>query len=110
MSKYSFQLFYVSHLLLSIHQTLCVCFALQEARDLHREEQALEQLEADRACVAEHLQHQGNNGKPADAQKRQEALQRFIASREARVHDFLQALKHKRNSFFLDLCSEMVLN
>ncbi|XP_013883703.1 dehydrodolichyl diphosphate synthase complex subunit DHDDS [Austrofundulus limnaeus] len=84
--------------------------SIQKARDLHREEQALEQLEADRACVAEHLQRQSNNGKPADAQKRREALQRHIACREARVQDFLRALKHKRNSFFHDLCSETVLN
>ncbi|KAM6910071.1 dehydrodolichyl diphosphate synthase complex subunit DHDDS [Xenentodon cancila] len=82
--------------------------SIQKARDLHREEQALQQLEADRACVAEHLQHQGN-GKPVDVQRRQEALQIYATSREARVRHFLQVLKHKRNSFFFDLCSEAVL-
>ncbi|XP_061574469.1 dehydrodolichyl diphosphate synthase complex subunit DHDDS [Cololabis saira] len=82
--------------------------SIQKARDLHREEQALQQLEADRACVAEHLQHQGN-GKPVDAQRRQEALQLYATSREARVGHFLQALKDKRNSFFSDLSSEAVL-
>uniref|UniRef100_A0A3B3CMY2 Alkyl transferase n=1 Tax=Oryzias melastigma TaxID=30732 RepID=A0A3B3CMY2_ORYME len=81
--------------------------SIQKARDLHREEQALQQLEADRACVADLLQHQGN-GKPADAKRRQEALQRYSVSREARVQDFLQALKQKRNNFFFDLYSEAV--
>ncbi|XP_018555405.1 dehydrodolichyl diphosphate synthase complex subunit DHDDS isoform X2 [Lates calcarifer] len=82
--------------------------SIQKARDLHREHQALLQLEADRACVAEHLQHHGN-GKPADAQRRQEALLHYTACREERVQDFLRALKHKRDSFFNDLCSEAVL-
>lgn len=84
---------------------MCV---LQKARDLHREHQAQQQLEADRACVAEHLQHQGN-GKPADAQRRQEALLHYTACREERVQDFLDALKHKRDSFFNDLCSPAIL-
>ncbi|PWA20622.1 hypothetical protein CCH79_00011549, partial [Gambusia affinis] len=75
----------------------------QKARELHREEQALQQLEADCACIAEHLQHQGN-GKPADAQRRQEALQHYTVAREERVQDFLQALKHKRDTFFTNLC------
>uniref|UniRef100_A0A3P9NJ26 Alkyl transferase n=1 Tax=Poecilia reticulata TaxID=8081 RepID=A0A3P9NJ26_POERE len=66
--------------------------SIQKARELHREEQALQQLEADCACIAEHLQHQGN-GKPADAQRRQEALQHYTVAREERVQDFLQALK-----------------
>ncbi|RVE63010.1 hypothetical protein OJAV_G00162760 [Oryzias javanicus] len=81
--------------------------SIQKARELHREEQALQQLEADRACVADLLQHQGN-GKPADAKRRQEALQRYSVSREARVQDFLQALKQKRNNFFFDLYDEAV--
>ncbi|KAM4579955.1 dehydrodolichyl diphosphate synthase complex subunit DHDDS isoform 1-T5 [Odontesthes bonariensis] len=81
--------------------------SIQKARDLYQEEQVLQQLEADRACVAELLQHQGN-GKPVDAQRRQEALQRYTFSREARVQDFIQTLKHKRNSFFTDLCRETV--
>lgn len=79
----------------------------QKARDLHREHQALQQLEADRACVAENLQHHGN-GKPVDAQRRQEALMHYTACREERVQDFLEALKHKRDSFFSDLCSEAI--
>ncbi|XP_005806544.1 dehydrodolichyl diphosphate synthase complex subunit DHDDS [Xiphophorus maculatus] len=82
--------------------------SIQKARELHREEQALQQLEADCACIAEHLQHQGN-GKPADAQRRQEALQHYTVTREERVQDFLQALKHKRDTFFTNLCSETVL-
>uniref|UniRef100_H2MJ95 Alkyl transferase n=1 Tax=Oryzias latipes TaxID=8090 RepID=H2MJ95_ORYLA len=81
--------------------------SIQKARELHREEQALQQLEADRACVADLLQHQGN-GKPADAKRRQEALHLCTASREARVQDFLQALKQKRNHFFSDLYGEAV--
>ncbi|XP_054636951.1 dehydrodolichyl diphosphate synthase complex subunit DHDDS isoform X1 [Dunckerocampus dactyliophorus] len=78
--------------------------SIQSARDLHREHQALQQLESDRACVAEHLPHQGN-GKPADACRRQEALSRYTACRQERVLDFIEALKQKRNSFFTDLCS-----
>ncbi|KAI3360571.1 hypothetical protein L3Q82_002437 [Scortum barcoo] len=82
--------------------------SIQKARELYQEHQASQQLEADRACVAEHLQHHGN-GKPADAQRRQEALRHYTACREERIQDFLKALKHKRDSFFKDLCSEMVL-
>ncbi|XP_030605875.1 dehydrodolichyl diphosphate synthase complex subunit DHDDS [Archocentrus centrarchus] len=81
--------------------------SIQKARDLHREHQALQQLEADRVCVAELSQHHGN-GKPVDAQRRQEALLHYTACREERVQDFLEALKHKRDSFFNDLCSEAV--
>uniref|UniRef100_A0A3P9H497 Alkyl transferase n=1 Tax=Oryzias latipes TaxID=8090 RepID=A0A3P9H497_ORYLA len=81
--------------------------SIQKARELHREEQALQQLEADRACVADLLQHQGN-GKPADAKRRQEALHLCTVSREARVQDFLQALKQKRNHFFSDLYGETI--
>lgn len=77
--------------------------SIQKARDLYQEQQALQQLEADRACVAE--QHQGN-GKPADSKRRQEALEQYSANREERVHDFLQALKHKRDLFFSDLSSQ----
>lgn len=84
------------------------CVEFQKARDLHREHQALQQFEADRACVAEHLQHHGN-GKPVDAQRRQEAVLHYTACREERIQDFLQALKHKRDSFFNDLSSDAVL-
>eukprot|EP00064_Thunnus_orientalis_P009047 superscaffoldBa00001122_g9070 len=80
----------------------------QKARDLHREHQALQQLEADRARVEEHLQHHGN-GKPVDTQRRQEALLHYTACREERVQEFLDALKHKRDSFFNDLCSSAIL-
>lgn len=85
-----------------------MCVVFQKARDLHREHQASLQLESDRACAAEHLQHHGN-GKPADAQRRQEALLHYTACREERVQDFLEALKHKRDSFYNDLSSEGVL-
>lgn len=80
---------------------------LQKARDLHREHQALQQQEADREVVAELLQHHGN-GKPVDAQRRQEALQHYATCREERVQDFLRALKHKRDSYFSGLWSETV--
>uniref|UniRef100_A0A3Q3X7R0 ditrans,polycis-polyprenyl diphosphate synthase [(2E,6E)-farnesyldiphosphate specific] n=1 Tax=Mola mola TaxID=94237 RepID=A0A3Q3X7R0_MOLML len=82
--------------------------SIQKARELHREHQALEQLEADRACVAEHLQYHGNS-KPVDAHRRQEALQHYIRCREERVQDFIQALKQKRDSYFNDLWSGEVL-
>nr|XP_046255408.1 dehydrodolichyl diphosphate synthase complex subunit DHDDS [Scatophagus argus]XP_046255409.1 dehydrodolichyl diphosphate synthase complex subunit DHDDS [Scatophagus argus]XP_046255410.1 dehydrodolichyl diphosphate synthase complex subunit DHDDS [Scatophagus argus]XP_046255411.1 dehydrodolichyl diphosphate synthase complex subunit DHDDS [Scatophagus argus]XP_046255412.1 dehydrodolichyl diphosphate synthase complex subunit DHDDS [Scatophagus argus] len=82
--------------------------SIQKARELHQEHQALQQLEEDRVCVSEHLQHHGN-GKPIDAQKRQEALLHYIACREERIQNFLQALKHKRDSYFNDLWSEAVL-
>lgn len=82
-------------------------FAFQKARDFHREHQAQQQLEEDRTCVAELLQHHGN-GKPADAQRRQEALLHYTACREERVQDFLEALKHKRDSYFTDLCSQAI--
>lgn len=85
-----------------------MCVVPQKARELYREDQALQQLEADRACVAEHLQHHGN-GKPVDAQRRQEALQHYTTCREERIQDFLEALKHKRDSFFNDLTSSAVL-
>uniref|UniRef100_A0AAQ4R2I5 Alkyl transferase n=1 Tax=Gasterosteus aculeatus aculeatus TaxID=481459 RepID=A0AAQ4R2I5_GASAC len=76
----------------------------QKARELHREHQALQQLEADRACAAEHLQSHGN-GKPASGQRRREALLQYTACREERIQDFLEALKRKRDSFFNDLWS-----
>ncbi|KAF3839439.1 hypothetical protein F7725_018156, partial [Dissostichus mawsoni] len=63
------------------------------------------QLEADRACVAEHLQHHGN-GKPADARRRQEALQHYATCREERIHDFLEALQNRRDSYYTDLLSD----
>lgn len=81
---------------------------LQKARDQHREGQALQQHEADRACVADLLQHH-RNGKPLDAQRRQEALLNYTASREERVQDFLGALQHKRDSFLTDLTSQAAL-
>lgn len=80
--------------------------SIQRARELHQERQALAQLEAERACVAQQMQHHGN-GKPADTQRQQEALQQYIVCREERVQDFLEALKHKRDSFFKDLCSQV---
>ncbi|XP_047455766.1 dehydrodolichyl diphosphate synthase complex subunit DHDDS [Mugil cephalus] len=82
--------------------------SIQKARDLHQEQQALHQLEADRVCVAELLQHHGN-GKPADDQKRQEALQHYAACREERIQNFLEALKHKRDSYFDDLSNDAIL-
>lgn len=85
-----------------------VPFNVQKARDLHKEHQALQQQEADREVVAELLQHHGN-GKPVDAQRRQEALQHYATCREERVQDFLRALKQKRDSYFSGLWSETVL-
>ncbi|XP_048009561.1 dehydrodolichyl diphosphate synthase complex subunit DHDDS isoform X1 [Chanodichthys erythropterus] len=82
--------------------------SLQKAQELHREGQALQQMEADRTCVAELLQHRGN-GKPMDAQSRQKALLNYTASREERVRCFLNALQHKRDTFFNDLCSQAVV-
>ncbi|XP_061771149.1 dehydrodolichyl diphosphate synthase complex subunit DHDDS isoform X1 [Nerophis ophidion] len=76
--------------------------SIQSARDLHREHQALQQLESDRACVAEHL-HRHGNGKPADGHRRQEALSRYTARRQERVQVFIKVLKEKRDSFFTDL-------
>ncbi|XP_056142603.1 dehydrodolichyl diphosphate synthase complex subunit DHDDS [Lampris incognitus] len=82
--------------------------SIQKARDLHREEQARQQVEEDRACVGELLQHHGN-GKPAEAQRRQEALSHYTVCREERIQDFLKALKHKRDSFFSELSSQAAL-
>ncbi len=84
------------------------CCVLQKARDLHREGQALQQMEADRTCVAELLQRRGN-GKPMDAQSRQNELLNYTASREERVRCFLNALQHKRDTFFSDLSSQAVV-
>ncbi|XP_061146022.1 dehydrodolichyl diphosphate synthase complex subunit DHDDS isoform X1 [Syngnathus typhle] len=80
--------------------------SIQNARDIHRAHEALQQLEADRAsaCSAEYLQRHGN-GKPADAIRRQEALSHYATQRQERVRHFLEALAHKRDSFFTDLCS-----
>ncbi|KAL2084766.1 hypothetical protein ACEWY4_020284 [Coilia grayii] len=83
--------------------------SLQKAREHHRESQAVLQLEADRSCVAELLQQHHGNGTPTDAQSRQEALRSYTASREERVHHFLGALQHKRDTFFSDLCSPAVV-
>ncbi|KAK6474221.1 dehydrodolichyl diphosphate synthase complex subunit DHDDS-like isoform X1 [Huso huso] len=76
--------------------------ALQKARDLHAEARVLQQLEADRCCAAELLQQTGL-GKPLDPQLRQEAVQKYTAEREGRVHSFLTALQEKRDRFFTDL-------
>uniref|UniRef100_A0A3B3Z7M4 Alkyl transferase n=1 Tax=Periophthalmus magnuspinnatus TaxID=409849 RepID=A0A3B3Z7M4_9GOBI len=79
--------------------------SIQKARDLYQDQQVLQQLEADRACVAE--LHQGN-GKPSDSKQQQEAVQHYTACREERVQDFLQELKHKRDLFFTNLSSQAV--
>ncbi|KAK6474511.1 dehydrodolichyl diphosphate synthase complex subunit DHDDS-like isoform X1 [Huso huso] len=76
--------------------------ALQKARDLHAEARVLQQLEADRCCAAELLQQTGL-GKPLDPQLRQEAVQKYTAEREGRVHSFLTVLQEKRDRFFTDL-------
>ncbi|XP_034762571.2 dehydrodolichyl diphosphate synthase complex subunit DHDDS-like isoform X2 [Acipenser ruthenus] len=76
--------------------------ALQKARDLHAEARVLQQLEADRCCAAELLQQTGP-GKPLDPLLRQEAVQKYTAEREGRVHSFLTALQEKRDRFFTDL-------
>ena len=77
----------------------------QKARELHQDEQRRQQLEADHACVAELLHHHGN-GKPADAPRRQEAVMEYGVRREARVKDFLEALRNKRDSFLTELASQ----
>lgn len=77
--------------------------SIQKARDLSQEQQALQQLESDRACVAEQVQ---GNGKPADSRRRLAALEQYSAQREQRVQLFLQALRHKRDLFFTDLSSQ----
>ncbi|XP_051575382.1 dehydrodolichyl diphosphate synthase complex subunit DHDDS-like isoform X2 [Myxocyprinus asiaticus] len=82
--------------------------SLQKAQELHKEGQVLQQMEADRTCVAELLQHRGN-GKPMDAQSRQTALLNYTASREERVCCFLNALQHKRDTFLNDLSSQAVV-
>lgn len=82
--------------------------SIQKARELHREEQVLQQMESDRTCVAEILQHRGN-GKPMDGQSRQNALLNYSSSREERVRGFLNALQHKRDAFFDDLSSQAVV-
>uniref|UniRef100_A0A3B1IIS7 ditrans,polycis-polyprenyl diphosphate synthase [(2E,6E)-farnesyldiphosphate specific] n=1 Tax=Astyanax mexicanus TaxID=7994 RepID=A0A3B1IIS7_ASTMX len=78
--------------------------AIQKAREVHREGQAVQQLESDHSCVAELLQHRGN-GKPVDPQCRQTALQSYAASREERVQRFIGALQQKRDTFFDHLLS-----
>ncbi|XP_068615541.1 dehydrodolichyl diphosphate synthase complex subunit DHDDS [Brachionichthys hirsutus] len=83
--------------------------SIQSARDLHQEHQVSQQLESDRACVAEHLRHYGN-GKPVDAQRSQEALLHYTTCRENRIQDFLQALKQKRETYFNDLWGEAMLS
>ncbi|KAJ8341045.1 hypothetical protein SKAU_G00333360 [Synaphobranchus kaupii] len=85
--------------------------SLQKARDLHREQQALQQLEADRHCVAELLlMHSGNGkGNAMDTQSRQEHLLTYTAEREERVRGFLEALQQRRDSYFTDLTSQVAL-
>ncbi|TSK20170.1 Dehydrodolichyl diphosphate synthase complex subunit DHDDS [Bagarius yarrelli] len=73
-----------------------------QARELHREAEAAQQLEADRSCVTELLQ-QGGNGKPVDARSRHTVLLSYTASREERVSRFLDALQQKRDAYFLDM-------
>ncbi|XP_052000419.1 dehydrodolichyl diphosphate synthase complex subunit DHDDS-like isoform X1 [Xyrauchen texanus] len=82
--------------------------SLQKARDLHKEDQVLQQMEADRTCVTELLHHHGN-GKPMDAQSQETMLLNYIASREERVRCFLNALQHKRDTFINDLSSQAVI-
>ncbi|KAI4890761.1 hypothetical protein NFI96_014113, partial [Prochilodus magdalenae] len=82
--------------------------SLQKAQEMHREVQAVHQLEADRSCVAEQLQHRGN-GKPMDARARQTALLSYAESREERVQRFLGALQQKRDTFFEHLNSTTVV-
>ncbi|XP_073728667.1 dehydrodolichyl diphosphate synthase complex subunit DHDDS [Misgurnus anguillicaudatus] len=82
--------------------------SLQKAQELHREDQVLQQMEADRTCVAELLQQRGN-GKPMDAQSQQTALINYTARREERVRCFLDALQHKRDTFLDDLSSQTVV-
>ncbi|TRY58566.1 hypothetical protein DNTS_000406 [Danionella cerebrum] len=79
--------------------------SLQKARELHQEEQKLQQLESDSTCLSEILQR-GGNGKPMEAQSRQNALLHYTSSREQRVQRFLNALQHKRDSFFDRLSSQ----
>lgn len=82
--------------------------SIQKAWELHREEQVLQQMESDRTCVAEILQHRGN-GKPMDSQSQQNALLNYSSSREERVRGFLNTLQHKRDAFFDDLSSQAVV-
>ncbi|KAJ8289553.1 hypothetical protein GJAV_G00002620 [Gymnothorax javanicus] len=82
--------------------------SLQKAQDLHREKQALQQLEADRRCVAEQLMNSGNGrGNEMDAQSRRKHLLMYVAEREERVQSFLEALQHRRDSYFTDLSSQV---
>lgn len=78
--------------------------AIQKAREIHREGQAVQQMESDHSCVAELLQHRGN-GKPVDPHSRQTALLSYAASREERVQRFVGALQEKRDTFFDRLIS-----
>ncbi|KAL7840057.1 hypothetical protein AOLI_G00253800 [Acnodon oligacanthus] len=82
--------------------------SLQKAQEMHKEGQAIHQLEADRLCVAELLQHRGN-GKPMDARARQTVLLSYSESREERVQRFLCALQQKRDTFFEHLSSPTVV-
>ncbi|KAA0702635.1 Dehydrodolichyl diphosphate synthase complex subunit DHDDS [Triplophysa tibetana] len=82
--------------------------SLQKAQELHRKEEERQQMDADRTCVAELMQHRGN-GKPLDVQSQQTALLNYTARREERVQCFLDALQHKRDTFFSDLSSQTVV-
>uniref|UniRef100_A0A8C4T1J6 ditrans,polycis-polyprenyl diphosphate synthase [(2E,6E)-farnesyldiphosphate specific] n=1 Tax=Erpetoichthys calabaricus TaxID=27687 RepID=A0A8C4T1J6_ERPCA len=77
-------------------------YTLQRAREVHREEQVLEQLEADRSCVADLLQQDGT-GNLLDSQSKKDLLQKYTAEREKRIHCFLNILQEKRNNFFVEL-------
>ncbi|XP_018582388.1 dehydrodolichyl diphosphate synthase complex subunit DHDDS [Scleropages formosus] len=82
--------------------------SLQRAQEQHWEEQALQQLEADRSCVAE-LMRQHGSGTVADTQDRRKLLLSYTLKREERVQGFLSALQNKRDSFFHNLTSQAVL-
>lgn len=85
-------------------------FVLQKARDAHREQQTLQQLEADHRCVAELLMHSGNGkGNASDPQSRQEHLLAYAAEREERVRGFLDALQQRRDGYFTHLTSPVAL-
>lgn len=82
---------------------------LQKVQETHQERLALEQLEADRNHVMELLQRHQGNGSPPEAHDTQEMVRRYASEREDRVGQFLGALQHKRDTYFLDLCSPAVV-
>ncbi|CAL8249710.1 unnamed protein product [Boreogadus saida] len=89
----------------AVIQYQCNHASIMKARELHQDEQHRQQLEADHACVAQLLRHHGN-GKPADGARRREAVAEYGLRREARVKDFLEALRNKRDSFLTRLASQ----